>query len=263
MIFQWHRHFSLCLFSYPVTSVADSLTAGGINKRASGGLATRLPDDWRVALADELKQPYFHKLEAFVEVERKNHVVFPPRDEVFNAFKFTPYRKIKVLLLGQDPYHDEGQAHGLCFSVRPGVRRPPSLLNILKELNSDIGCPIPEHGCLKPWAKRGVMLLNAILTVRAHQPASHKSKGWERFTDAVIRRLSDRPEPLVFLLWGGYARKKIKLIDTTRHRIVTAAHPSPLSAGKFLGSRPFSRTNTALVELGQKPIDWQLPKKGI
>jgi uracil-DNA glycosylase len=222
-----------------------------------------LPADWRRLLAHEVGQPYFQELQSFVEAERKDRIVFPRPADVFNAFKFTPYRKIKVLLLGQDPYHDEGQAHGLCFSVRPGVRRPPSLLNILKELHSDIGCPIPEHGCLASWAKRGVMLLNAILTVRAHQPASHKNKGWERFTDAVIRRLSDRPEPLVFLLWGGYAQKKIKLIDTTRHSIVTAAHPSPLSAGKFLGSRTFSRTNQALADLGQEPIDWQLPVIGL
>lgn len=234
--------------------------------RGRNGTAVRfarlLPNDWRAVLADELKQPYVHKLEAFVDAERRAHAVFPPRTEVFNAFKYTPYARVKVLLLGQDPYHDEGQAHGLCFSVRPGVRRPPSLVNILKELHSDIGCRIPDHGCLAPWAKRGVLLLNAVLTVRAHRPASHKNKGWENFTDAVIRRLSDRRKPLVFVLWGGFAQKKIRLIDTSRHRIVQAAHPSPLSAGKYLGSRPFSRTNQALAELGEAPMDWQLPDDG-
>jgi uracil-DNA glycosylase len=228
-------------------------------QRHSAGLAASLPRDWRKVLAAELDKPYVRNLEEFIATERKTHTVYPPAADVFNAFKFTPYAQVKVLLLGQDPYHDEGQAHGLCFSVRPGVRRPPSLLNIVKELHSDIGCKIPDHGCLTSWAEHGVMLLNAVLTVRAHQPASHKNKGWENFTDAVIQALNDRPRALVFLLWGGFAQKKAKLIDTAKHRIVTAAHPSPLSAGKFLGSRPFSRTNKALEELGAKPIDWQLP----
>jgi uracil-DNA glycosylase len=222
-------------------------------------MRVQLPADWKAILAEELKKPYFHKLKEFVDKERAEHKVFPPEEDVFNAFKLTPYERVKVLLLGQDPYHDEGQAHGLCFSVRPGVKRPPSLMNILKELHHDLGCTIPNNGYLVPWAEQGVMLLNAVLTVRAHKPTSHKDKGWETFTDAVIRALSERERPIVFLLWGAYAQKKIKLIDTDRHRIVTAAHPSPLSYKKFLGSKCFSAVNKALEELGETPINWQLP----
>src|SRR5262249_16387086 len=161
------------------------------------------------------------------------HTVFPPEPDVFNAFKYTPYDKVKVLLLGQDPYHDDGQAHGLCFSVQPGVKPPPSLVNIFKELHDDLGCTVPDHGHLTACAEGGVMVLNAVLTVRAHHAASHKEKGWETFTDAVIRALSARPQPVVFLLWGAYAQKKQELIDTKRHRVLTAGHPSPLSAKKF------------------------------
>jgi uracil-DNA glycosylase len=218
----------------------------------------QLPADWRAVLGDELKQPYFKKLQEFVDGERAGHTVYPPEADVFNAFKFTPYEKVKVLLLGQDPYHDEGQAQGLCFSVRPGVRPPPSLVNMFKELHDDLGCRIPDNGSLVLWAERGVMLLNAVLTVRAHSPNSHKDKGWEHFTDAAIRALNDRPRPVVFALWGGYAQKKQKLIAPP-HRVVTAAHPSPLSVKKFRGSRPFSAINKALEELGESPIDWQLP----
>ncbi len=222
-------------------------------------MRVQLPTDWKTVLADELKKPYFHKLKEFVDAEREAHTVYPPEGDVFNAFKLTPYERVQVLLLGQDPYHDEGQAHGLCFSVKPEVKRPPSLVNIFKELQHDLGCPIPNNGYLVPWAEHGVMLLNAVLTVRAHKPASHANHGWETFTDAVIRALNDRPRPLVFLLWGAYAQKKSKLIDTDRHRIVTAAHPSPLSFKKFLGSKCFSAANNALEELGETPIDWQLP----
>jgi uracil-DNA glycosylase len=218
-----------------------------------------LPPAWRAVLAGELEKPSFHELAQFVDAERRGHTVFPPEDDVFNAFKYTPYHKVKVLLLGQDPYHDDGQAHGLCFSVRPGVRPPPSLGNLFKELKSDLGCTIPNNGYLVPWARQGVMLLNAVLTVRAHTPNSHKDKGWEKFTDAVIRALNARDQPVVFALWGAYAQKKKKLIDAERHRIVTAAHPSPLSAKKFFGSKPFSAINNALEELGEAPIDWQLP----
>jgi uracil-DNA glycosylase len=166
---------------------------------------------------------------------------------------------VRVLLLGQDPYHDRDQAHGLCFSVRPGVPAPPSLVNMLRELRDDLGCEIPDHGCLTAWARQGVLLLNTVLTVRAHQANSHRNQGWERFTDAVIRRVQDKPQPVVFVLWGQPARKKAVLIDADRHTIVQAAHPSPLSARRgFFGSRPFSAVNQALVRNGQPPIDWQL-----
>jgi uracil-DNA glycosylase len=219
----------------------------------------QLPADWKAVLADEVKKPYFQQLKEFVNEERAEHKVFPPEADVFNAFHLTPYERVKVLLLGQDPYHDDGQAHGLCFSVKPGVKPPPSLLNVFKELHNDLGCKIPNNGYLVPWAEQGVLLLNAVLTVRAHTPTSHKNKGWETFTDTVIRVLDARSRPLVFLLWGAYAQKKIKLIDTKRHRIVTAAHPSPLSYQKFLGSKCFSAVNAALAELGETPINWQLP----
>ncbi|HWG44539.1 MAG TPA: uracil-DNA glycosylase [Gemmataceae bacterium] len=222
-------------------------------------MRVQLPADWKTVLTDEMKKPYFQQLKQFVDDERAAHTVFPPEGDVFNAFKLTPYEQVKVLLLGQDPYHDDGQAHGLCFSVKPGVKPPPSLVNVFKELHSDLGCKMPNNGYLVPWAEQGVMLLNAVLTVRAHQPTSHKNKGWETFTDAVIAALNERPQPVVFLLWGAYAQKKSKLIDTDRHRIVTAAHPSPLSYKKFLGSKCFSTVNKALEELGETPIDWQLP----
>jgi uracil-DNA glycosylase len=218
-----------------------------------------LPADWRTVLADELKKPYFRQLKAFVDQERAEHTVYPPEADVFNSFRYTPYEKVKVLLLGQDPYHGAGQAHGLAFSVQPGVKPPPSLVNMLKELHSELGCRVPNNGYLVPWAERGVMLLNAVLTVRAGEPNSHKDKGWEQFTDAVLGALNARPKPVVFALWGAYAQKKQKLINAPPNRIVTAAHPSPLSAKKFLGSRPFSAINQALEELGEAPIDWQLP----
>jgi uracil-DNA glycosylase len=176
------------------------------------------------------------------------------------AFCQTPYPDVRVLLLGQDPYHDEGQAHGLCFSVKRGTPPPPSLRNIFAELRDDLGCKIPNTGCLLPWAKQGVLLLNAVLTVRAHEPGSHKDKGWEKFTDAVIRKLNERKEPLVFVLWGAYARKKAAFIDQRRHTIVESAHPSPLSASTgFFGSRPFSKINAALQKYGYPEINWQLP----
>ena len=229
---------------------------------ASGGAAmdvSEIPESWRHALADEFEKPYFKSLKQFVDGERKQHTVFPPEQDVFNALKYTPYDDMKVLLLGQDPYHDDGQAHGLCFSVRPGVKAPPSLVNMFKELKEDVGCRIPNNGYLVPWAEQGVLLLNAVLTVRAHEPNSHKDKGWEQFTDAIIRAASDRADPLVFVLWGAYAQKKEKLIDGDKHVILKAAHPSPLSAKKFFGSRPFSAINDALKEMGKSPIDWQIP----
>jgi uracil-DNA glycosylase len=223
-------------------------------------LRDSIPADWRDVLDAEFAKPYFAKLEEFVAAERPKHTVFPPEKDVFSAFLLTPYEKVKVLLLGQDPYHDDGQAHGLCFSVRPGIKPPPSLVNIFKELRDDLGCRVPNNGYLVPWAEQGIMLLNAVLTVRAHEPASHAAKGWETFTDAVIKAVSAGKRPAVFVLWGGYAQKKEKLIDGGRHRIVKAAHPSPLSMKKFLGSKPFSAINKALADLGQQKIDWQLPE---
>ncbi len=219
----------------------------------------QLPSSWQTALAEEFTKPYFLKLREFLALERAEHPVFPPEDEVFNAYKFAPFERVKVLLLGQDPYHDVGQAQGLCFSVRPGVKKPPSLVNMFKELKDDLGCAIPNNGSLVPWAEQGVMLLNAVLTVRAHEANSHKDRGWETFTDATIQALNDRADPVVFVLWGAYAQKKGKLIDPDRHPILTSAHPSPLSAKKFFGSKPFSKINHELEKMGKTPIDWQLP----
>jgi uracil-DNA glycosylase len=218
----------------------------------------QLPPSWIAVLESEIRKPYFELLAKFVDTERAAHTVYPAEADLFNAFCLTYYENVKVLLLGQDPYHDKGQAHGLCFSVRPGVKPPPSLVNIFKELRNDIGCPVPNSGDLEPWARQGVILLNAVLTVRAHKANSHKGKGWEEFTDAVIRALNRRDKPVVFLLWGAYAQKKGKLIDAPPHTIVTGAHPSPLSAKKFLGSKPFSRVNAALEAMGEKRIDWCL-----
>jgi uracil-DNA glycosylase len=218
-----------------------------------------LPASWQKVLGDEFDQPYFKLLEAFVDGERQQHAVYPPEDDVFNAFKLTPFAEVKVVLLGQDPYHGDGQAHGLCFSVRPGVPAPPSLRNMFKELKTDLDCKIPNNGCLTPWAEQGVLLLNAVLTVRAHEANSHKDQGWEKFTDAAIRAVNDRDEPAVFALWGAYAQKKGKLVDPEKHRVLKAAHPSPLSAARFFASQPFSAINGALVNLGDEPIDWLIP----
>lgn len=217
------------------------------------------PASWRQVLREEFAADYFQQLAAFVAAERSTYQVFPPAEEVWTAFQLTPYDQVRVVILGQDPYHDDGQAHGLCFSVRDGVKLPKSLVNIFTELANDIGCPLPKSGNLQAWAQQGVFLLNTLLTVRAHQPLSHKGKGWERFTDRVIGKLSDRPDGLVFVLWGAPAQAKAKLIDTTRHRVIRCAHPSPLSASKgFFGSKPFSQVNAALRELGKPGIDWRL-----
>ncbi|MBN1206138.1 MAG: uracil-DNA glycosylase [Myxococcaceae bacterium] len=218
-----------------------------------------LPEDWREVLSEALEAPSFKELERFVARERREHTVYPSEEELFSAFRLTPYERVRVLLLGQDPYHGPGQAHGLAFSVRPGVPLPRSLVNIFKELESDVGLPPPASGSLVPWARQGVLLLNAVLTVRDGEPNSHEGHGWEEFTDAVIRAVGAKPEPVVFLLWGAYARKKKKLIDTRRHVVVESAHPSPLSASNgFFGSRPFSQINAALEARGQAPIDWRL-----
>ncbi len=217
-------------------------------------------ESWKRLLADEFTKPYFKDLIAFVRTEREKHVVFPPSSQVFEAFKLTPYDEVRVVILGQDPYHNAEQAHGLSFSVPMGVRPPPSLQNIFKEATDDIGFKTPKHGCLTHWAKQGVFLLNTILTVRAHTPGSHRDKGWELFTDAVIRNLDARERPLVFVLWGAHARKKASLIDAQRHLIVESSHPSPMSARSgFFGSRPFSQVNEGLKVLGEPPVSWQLP----
>jgi len=216
---------------------------------------------WRPVLIAETEKPYWKPLQQFVKEERKKHTVFPPDKEVFAALHLTPYEKVSVLILGQDPYHEVGQAHGLCFSVKSDVAIPPSLQNIYKELHDDLGCTIPNNGCLTPWAEQGVLLLNAVLTVRAHQANSHQGKGWETFTDAIIRAVNDKPDRVVFVLWGAYARKKAPLINTARHVIIQSAHPSPLSASNgFFGSRPFSKINAALREAGKPEIDWQIPE---
>ncbi len=222
-----------------------------------------LPTDWMQALGDDLHQPYFKKLSEFVDTERSVATVFPPQDEVFTAMETTPLESVGVMILGQDPYHDDDQAHGLCFSVKKGIAPPPSLVNMFKELKADVGCRIPNNGCLTPWAEQGILMLNAVLTVRAHQPNSHKGKGWETFTDAAIRALNAREQPVVFVLWGAYAQKKAELIDASRHAIVKSAHPSPLSARNgFFGSKPFSKINALLQANGRPEIDWQIPDVG-
>lgn len=215
---------------------------------------------WKEQIGPEIEKPYFRELADFLKVEREKHTVFPPRDQVFTAFKLTAFEDVKVLILGQDPYHNAGQAHGLSFSVPLEMSLPPSLRNIYKELASDVGFEIPKHGHLLPWAEQGVFLMNAVLTVRAHTPGSHQGQGWETFTDAAIKALSAREKPLVFILWGRYARDKVSLIDTNRHCGLESAHPSPMSAANgFFGSKPFSKTNAALKSMGEKPINWQLP----
>jgi uracil-DNA glycosylase len=216
--------------------------------------------DWNPVLREELAKPYWAELQAFVAEERRHHAVYPPPDEVFAALHRTPYAEVKALILGQDPYHGPGQAHGLCFSVRRGVPIPPSLRNVYAELEADLGIEPPSHGCLDAWAEQGVLLLNATLTVRARAAASHQRRGWETFTDQVIRAVSQKEERVVFLLWGASARRKRDLIDRSRHVIIESAHPSPLSAHNgFFGSRPFSRTNAALEAAGRTPIDWRIP----
>lgn len=215
--------------------------------------------DWNPILRDEFARPYWSELQQFVAAERASQTVYPPPEDVFAALHLTPYAEVKVLILGQDPYHGPGQAHGLCFSVRPGVPIPPSLQNIHRELEADLGIPAPDHGNLEAWARQGVLLLNATLTVRARSAASHQKKGWETFTDQVIRAVAAKPERVVFILWGSSARRKAELVDTNRHVVIESPHPSPLSASRgFFGSRPFSRANAALVEAGRDPVDWAL-----
>lgn len=213
---------------------------------------------WKEELTDEFYKPYFMALTQFVKEEYKNHPCFPPGNLIFSAFNHTPFEKVKVVIIGQDPYHGFGQANGLCFSVNENVQKPPSLENIFRELHSDMGTPIASEGNLERWADQGVLLLNATLTVRANSAGSHQNRGWEQFTDAVITRLSEGKNKLVFLLWGGYAKKKGAKIDTSKHLVLSSGHPSPLSAnrGLWFGNKHFSHTNEYLINTGQTPIKW-------
>ncbi|WP_147802676.1 uracil-DNA glycosylase [Alkalicoccus halolimnae] len=223
-------------------------------------MAEAFQNDWQDQVGAELTKEYFSELRSFLREEYKQHQVFPPKEDVMNAFHATAYEDTKVVLLGQDPYHGKGQAHGLSFSVRPGVKVPPSLVNIYKELHEDLGYPIPRHGYLQNWAEQGVLMLNTVLTVRAGEPQSHQGKGWEQFTNEVIDRLNERERPVIFLLWGKPAQKKRERIDEEKHVIFTSPHPSPFSANRgFFGSRPFSKINEQLQVWGEEPINWQLP----
>ncbi|WP_017463714.1 uracil-DNA glycosylase [Dyella ginsengisoli] len=227
------------------------------------GDRVRLEPGWKARIGDYLERPEMQALAAFLrEEKRAGKVIYPPGPEIFAAFDHTPFDTVRVVILGQDPYHGPGQAHGLCFSVRPGVRIPPSLDNIFKEISRDLGLPRPDHGCLTPWADRGVLLLNAVLTVERGVAGSHQGKGWEGFTDAAIDALNRERDGLVFMLWGSYAQRKGRLIDTRRHRVLTAVHPSPLSAHRgFIGCGHFSAANAWLDQHGQAPIDWSLPPR--
>ena len=217
-------------------------------------------NDWAEYLNEELQQPYYRQLRQFLINEYRTRRIYPDMYSIFNALHYTSYEDTKVVILGQDPYHGPGQAHGLSFSVLPGVQPPPSLQNIFQELQADLGCRIPNNGCLKPWADQGVLLLNTVLTVREHQAGSHQRQGWEIFTDKIISLLGQREKPMAFILWGSPARRKKELIANSKHLIVESPHPSPLSAHRgFFGSRPFSRVNAFLESTGQQPIDWQLP----
>lgn len=222
-------------------------------------LDAAVPRGWRTALKQARQADSYFELQKFLETEYAVETIYPPKEEVFNAFKFVSFNKVRVVLIGQDPYHGAGQAHGLAFSVQDGIKIPPSLRNVYKELESDIGISPPDHGNLSPWAEQGVLLLNTALTVREASPASHANRGWETFTDSVISELNDRDEPLVFILWGGHAKDKKAMIDATKHVIIEGAHPSPFSANNgFFGSQPFSKTNEALLSFGADPIDWSL-----
>ncbi|MBP3914575.1 MULTISPECIES: uracil-DNA glycosylase [unclassified Clostridium] len=222
-------------------------------------MANVLKNDWKDLLDDEFNKEYYQTLRNFLTNEYKTKTIYPDKYDIFNALHFTSYKDIKVVILGQDPYHGPGQAHGLSFSVNPGIKIPPSLLNIYKELNSDLGCYIPNNGYLKKWADQGVLLLNTSLTVRAGEANSHKSIGWEIFTDRIISLVNEKEDPVVFLLWGNNAIKKKNLITNKRHLILTSAHPSPLSASRgFFGSKPFSKINNFLISVNKEPIDWQI-----
>lgn len=221
-----------------------------------------ISNDWLVELGAEFHKPYYRDLYEFVKTEYNTTKVFPPADDIFNAFHLTPLNEVKVVIIGQDPYHNVGQAHGLCFSVKPEVDIPPSLVNIYKELRDDLGCYIPNNGYLVKWAKQGVLMLNTVLTVRAHMANSHRGKGWEEFTDAAIRALNKQDRPIVFILWGRPAQTKERMLNNPKHLILKAPHPSPLSAyNGFFGSKPFSQTNAFLEKNGLAPIDWQIENR--
>lgn len=221
-----------------------------------------ISNDWLEPLSPEFHKPYYRKLHQTIVEEYQTRPIFPPSDDIFNAFHLTPLHEVKVVILGQDPYHNVGQAHGLCFSVKPDVEIPPSLVNIFKELHDDLGCEVPNNGYLVKWAKQGVLMLNTVLTVRAHQANSHRGIGWEEFTDAAIRILNEQDRPIVFILWGAPAQRKKAMLNNPKHLILEAPHPSPLSAYRgFFGSRPFSRTNDFLTANGLSPIDWQIESR--
>ncbi|MBM7646691.1 uracil-DNA glycosylase [Scopulibacillus daqui] len=221
-----------------------------------------LKNDWSDYLNEEFHKEYYLNLREFLKKEYSSKTIYPDMYDIYNALHYTSYDKTKVVILGQDPYHGPGQAHGLSFSVQPGVRQPPSLQNIFKELHNDIGCEIPNHGCLIEWAKQGVLLLNTVLTVRRGNPNSHKGMGWERFTDQVIRTLNERNKPVVFILWGRHAQAKQELITNRRHYIIKSPHPSPFSANRgFFGSRPFSKANAFLQSIGEEPVNWCIPNQ--
>ena len=218
-----------------------------------------ITNDWLTVLEPEFSKDYYKSLYNFVGIEYSKTLVFPPSNEIFSAFDLTPLSKVKVVIIGQDPYHGDGQAHGLSFSVKPGIDIPPSLVNIYQELHDDLGCDIPNNGYLVKWANQGVLMLNTLLTVRAHQAFSHKGKGWEQFTDAAIRGLNEQDRPIVFILWGKPAQSKKVMLNNPKHLILEAPHPSPLSAYRgFFGSKPFSKANEFLVKNGESPIDWQI-----
>jgi uracil-DNA glycosylase len=219
----------------------------------------KIEESWKNPLKEEFEKPYFAELKQFLTREKEQHTIYPPGLLIFNAFNKTPFEEVKVVILGQDPYHGPGQAHGLCFSVPRGIAPPPSLQNIFKEIHTDLGIPVPSHGNLESWATQGVLLLNATLTVRAGQPLSHQHKGWENFTNAVIHKLSDKKNGLIFLLWGRHAQAKEELIDGSRHFVLKAPHPSPFSASSgFFGCRHFSRTNELLIQQSRIPVDWHI-----
>ncbi len=221
----------------------------------------KIGNDWDDILAEEMEKPYYRALEEFLDEEYASHTVFPPRDEIFTAFRYTPYDDVKVLLLGQDPYHEVGQAHGMAFSVQTGIKQPPSLVNIFKEIDSDLGITPPptDNGCLTPWAESGVLLLNTVLTVREHEANSHRGIGWEQLTDAVISKLNEREKPLVFILWGSNAKSKLPLITNKNHLVIAGVHPSPLSAYRgFFGGKYFSRANEFLERHGTPAVNWDV-----